>query len=151
MYRLVSTLLVSGLTLTLASCASVPSQDQLVSGIDQTKIAQGVATKRDPSDPVCVDFYNNVVEFQKQAQSSRGSKNFLSSLGLNIASAVLVGQVVPSGISSQTGRLAAFAAAGTATSYGRGIAVRELNSSDRADAKVIEVAGDIGCPVNVAP
>ena len=48
MRRLVSTLLVSGLCLSLASCASVPvpSQDQLTSGIDKSQIAQNQAVQR---------------------------------------------------------------------------------------------------------
>jgi len=70
MRRIVSTLLVSSLALTLASCASVPSQDQLVSGIDQTKLAQTTTTKRLASDPVCTDFYSNIAEFQKSAQAA---------------------------------------------------------------------------------
>lgn len=151
MRRIVSTLLVSSLALTLASCASVPSQDQLVSGIDQTKLAQTTTTKRLASDPVCTDFYSNIAEFQKSAQSNTGTKNFLSSLGLSVASAVLVGQVVPSGISSTTGRLAAYSAAGAVASQGNRMVLRELRSSKRADKKIIDVADQLGCPVTVVP
>lgn len=151
MRRFVSTLLVSGLSLTLASCASVPSQDQLTSGIDKTQLAQTATTKRSPTDPICIDFYKNVTAFQQQAQSSGGTKRFLTSLGLGVVSAVAVGQVVPTGISSQAGRIAASSAASTTAGLGRQAALRKLNSSDRADAKVIEVAGEIGCPVSVAP
>ena len=151
MTRLFSTLILSSAVLALASCASVPSSDQLVAGIDQTKIAQAGTAKRVPTDPVCADFYKNVGEFQQKAQSSQGTKNFFSRLGLNVASAVLVGQVVPTGISNQVGRTAAYVAAGTATSQGSRIAMRELSSSNRADSKIIEVAGEIGCPVNIRP
>jgi hypothetical protein len=151
MRRFVSTMLISGLTLALASCASVPSQDQLTAGIDKTQLAQTTTTKRSAADPVCVDFYNNVGAFQQKAQSTGGTKRFLTSLGLGIASAVAVGQVVPSNISSQTGRLAAYSAAGTTAALGQRAALRKLNSSDRADAKVIAVAEEIGCPVSVRP
>jgi len=150
--RLTSTLLLSTLALSLASCASVPQPDQLLTGIDTTKMAQGAAvTKRAPTDPVCADFYNNVNEFQKQAQKNKGGQNFLASLGLNVAAAVATQGLVPSGIGSTTGRVAAYSAASSVTSQGSRIALRELSSSDRADAKIIEVAGQIGCPVVIKP
>lgn len=151
MRRLFIPMLVSGLSLSLASCASLPSDEQLVSGIDKTQLAQMTATKRTISDPVCVDFYNNINEYQNQVQASKGRRNFINRLGLNVASAVLVGQVVPSGIGSRAGRIAAYSAAGTATSQGSRMALRELNSSDRADAKIIDVAADLGCPVKIKP
>ena len=151
MPRLTSPLLAVTLALSLTACASVPSQDQLVSGIDKTQLAQGMIAKRVPTDPVCVEFYNNVNEFQKSAQSSQGTKSFISRLGLSIASAVAIGQVVPTGISSRAGRTAAYVTAGSAASLGSRAALRELNSSNRADAKIIEVATEIGCPVNIRP
>lgn len=151
MRRFVLPLLVTGLSLSLASCSSVPSQDRLVSGIDKTQLSQSTTTKRAVSDPVCVDFYTNVAEYQKEAQSNQGKRSFFNQLGMNVVSAVALRQVVPSGIGGQTGQVAAYSAAGTAASQGKSMALRELNSSDRADAKIIEVAADIGCPVTVAP
>ena len=151
MRPLTSTLLITAFTLSLASCSTVPRQDDLISGIDKTQLAQNASKARLPTDPVCVDFYSNVTEFQKQAQSNRSTRNFFSSIGLNVASAVVANQVVPAGIGNQTGRIAANTAARSATNTGSRIALRELNSSDRADAKVIEVANEIGCPVNVKP
>ncbi len=146
-----STLLVSTLAFTLASCASVPRQDQLLTGIDATKLAQGSVTKLSATDTTCVDFYNNVTEFQKQAQKSKGGQNFLASLGLNVVAAVATQGIIPAGITSTAGRVAVASAASSVTSQGTRIALRELNSSDRADAKIIEVAGQIGCPVVVSP
>jgi len=152
MRPLISALSLSALVLTLASCASVPSQDKLLAGIDQTQFAQGATkTARAATDPVCVDFYANVTDFEKRAQSNQGTKNFFSRLGADVASAVVTTAIVPSGIASQTGRVAARSAANSATRSGKNAALRELNSSDRADAKIIEVAEEIGCPVNIKP
>ena len=150
MRRTTSTLVISALALTLASCASVPSQNDLMAGIDKTQLAPGTAKTRTPGDPVCVDFYSNVAEFRRKAQSPSSTSKFFKSLGANVASAVVVSQVIPSGI-SPTSRAAVSAAASTATTAGREIALEELNSSDRADAKIIDVAEEIGCPVNIAP
>lgn len=150
MRTLHSSLLVSLFTLSLVSCASVPQQSELMTGIDSSKISQGVVTKRTTTDPVCVNFYNNVNEFQKQAQKSQNGNNFMSSLGLNVLVSVATAGLVPAGIGSQAGRAAAYAAAGSVTSQGKRIAIRELNSSDRADAKIIESAEQLGCPVAVS-
>ncbi len=146
-----STVLVSLFSLTLASCASVPQQDQLMAGIDTSKLSQGPVTKLAVSDPVCVNFYNNVTDFQKQAAKSKGGQNFLASMGINVLAAVATQGIVPAGISSTAGRVAAHSAASSITAQGGRIAIRELNSSDRADAKIIEAAAQLGCPVAVKP
>jgi len=151
MRRSLTLLLTSAVALSLSACASVPSQTQLMSGIDKTQLTQTAAKTRSATDPVCVDFYNNVVEYQKKAQASKGSQNFLARLGLNVAAALLTQQIIPTGIASETGRIATQVAAGSAVSQGTNIALRELNSTNRADAKIIEVASEIGCPVNIAP
>lgn len=150
MRTLQSSLLVSLLTLSLVSCASVPQQGQLMAGIDASKISQGSATKLTPSDPTCVNFYNNVNEFQRQAQKSQGSKNFVSSLGLNVLVSVATAGLIPPGVGT-VGRAAAVSATSSVTSQGGRIAMRELNSSNRADAKIIESAALIGCPVALSP
>lgn len=151
MRTLQSSLLVSLFTLSLVSCASVPQQGQLMTGIDASKISQGTVTQLSPTDPTCVNFYNNVNEFQKQAQKSQGGKNFMSALGLNVLVSVATAGLVPAGIGSTVGRVAATSAASSVTSQGGRIAIRELNSSDRADAKIIESAALIGCPVALSP
>lgn len=147
-------LLISALSFTLVACASVPQQDQLLTGIDQTALTTGnqaAPVQRAASDAVCVDFYENVNSFYAQAKKSQGGKNFLGSLGLNVASAVLTQGLMPAGITSTAGRVAVGSAISSATSQGSQIALRELNSSNRADAKIIEVAAEIGCPVNITP
>lgn len=149
MRSLQSSLLVSLFTLSLVSCASVPQQSQLLSGIDASKISQGTVTQLASTDPTCVNFYNNVNQFQQQAQKSQGSKNFMSALGLNVLVSVATAGLVPAGIGSQVGRVAAASAASSVTSQGARVAIRELNSSDRADAKIIESAAQIGCPVAI--
>jgi len=151
MRSLTSLLFMSAAALSLAACASVPSEDKLLTGISPTQLAQGAAKAKSPSDPTCVEFYNNVSTFQRKAQSSQRTKNVFSRIGLAVASAVVANEIVPSGINSQTGRIAARTAAGTATGAGGYYALRQLNSSNRADAKIIEVAEDIGCPVNFRP
>ncbi len=152
MRRFVSTLLVSGLSLSLAACSSVPSQDRLVSGIDKTQLTQNTKTQRTLADPVCVDFYANIDEYKKEALASQGKRNFFNSLGLSVASAMVLGQVAPaSGISNQAGRIAVGSATGAVTAQGKQMALKELNSSDRVDAKIIKVADDLGCPVKVVP
>lgn len=150
MPRLILPLLISGLSLSLAACSSVPSQDRLVTGIDKTQLTQGTTSKRAASDPVCVEFYSNVEEYEKEAADSKNKRSFFNRLGLNVASSVALGQIDP-GIGNRTAQIATRSAAGTVTSTGKQVALRELNSSDRADAKIIEVAGDIGCPVNIKP
>ena len=86
MRTLSSTLLISAVALSLAACASVPSQTELTSGIDAAQLAQGASKTRLPSDPVCVDFYANVENFQQQAKSPSATKSFFTRLGANAVS-----------------------------------------------------------------
>jgi len=151
MRSLTSTFILSAAALSLAACASVPSQTELTEGINAQQIAQYSGKTRQATDPVCLDFYDNVEAFQKQAQSNSGTKSFFSRLGANVATAVVTSKVVPSGIGNQTTRVATRSAAGTVTQSGKQIALKELNSSDRADAKIISVANELGCPVTIKP
>lgn len=152
MRSLTSSLILATAALSMSACVSVPSEDKLLTGISPTKLSQGAAvTAKSASDPTCVEFYKNVNTYMKKAQSSQRTKNVFSRIGLAVAGAVVANEIVPSGINSQTGRIAARAAAGTATSAGGYFALRELNSSDKADAKIIEVAENIGCPVRSRP
>lgn len=147
-------LLLSTLSLTLAACASMPQQDQLLANIDPSALQtapQAAPIKRATTDPVCVEFYENVNRFYAQAQKSPGEKSFLGAVGINVVSAVITQGLIPSGISSTAGRVAMGSAINTATSQGSQIALRELKSSNRADARIIEVAAEIGCPVNIVP
>ena len=150
MPRLISVLLISSLSFSLASCASTPSSDRLTSGIDKTQLAQSTSTKRTVADPVCVDFYNNIAEYRKEAAASQGKRSFMNRLGLNVVSAVALGQVIPAGAGG-AGQIATRTAAGTVAGQGKQIALQELDSADRVDAKIIKVADNIGCPVKVKP
>lgn len=154
MRNLPAVILVSLFTLSLVSCASVPKQDQLMAGIDSSKIspvtAKGTVTQRATTDPVCVSFYDNVNEFEKQAQKSKKGNQFMSSLGLNVLASVATAGIIPSGLGT-VGNAAVYSAAGSVTAQGKQIAIRQLNSSDRADAKIIETAAQLGCPVAIAP
>lgn len=144
-----STILISGFALSLTACVSVPSQNQLMTGIDSSKITQNTVTKLAATDPTCVNFYNNVNTFQKEAQKAQGSKNFMTSLGLNVLVSVATAGIIPAGL-SPVGQIAASTAASSVTSQGSQIALRQLNSTNRADAKIIETAAQIGCPVSIA-
>jgi len=62
-----------------------------------------------------------------------------------------VNEVVPRDIGNQTTRVATRSATGTVAQTGKQLALKELNSSDRADAKIIVVANQLGCPVNIKP
>ena len=147
-----ATLLFSLFALGLTSCASMPTQDKLFSGIDTTKLAATSATtKLSGTDPTCVSFYENVNSYYQQAQKAKGGQQFVSSLGLNVVASLLTRGLIPSGISSTAGQIAASSAASSVTSQGTQIALRELNSTDGADAKIIAAANQIGCPVAIQP
>jgi len=147
MRRLTSTLIASTLVLTLTACASVPSDDQLFSGIDKTQIAQAPVAQRLETDPVCVDFYKNVTRYQQTAKPASGGQNFLTYLGLSVGAAVLTQELIGSSIRDRTARVAAFTAASVGTAFGTRAVIRDLNSSKRGDAKIIDTAAEIGCPI----
>jgi len=146
MRLLTTTLFVSALTLSLASCRTGPNQNQLYSGMDKTQLSQNALKTRLATDPICVRFYSNATKYNKQVRSNRvGSSNIAT--GLYLASALRAKQSTPSGTANQSGTTAANAAA--TINNGSHIMLRALNPSKVNDVKVIEVANKIGCPVNI--
>lgn len=147
-----ATVLLLASSFALASCASVPTQTQLTAGINQNQLAQGAMVNREPTDPVCVEFYDNVDAFHRTAKKGpSGFESFLSVVGVSVAAAVVADEIVPKRIRSRTGRIAARTAAHTATSYGGHLLLRDIHSTKRADSKIISVAEELGCPIFFGP
>lgn len=139
-----------GSALMLTACASTPPSRTLLTGIDSsavTKSADASQIVRTAADPVCVQFYNNAVDFAKQAAQPNRGGQVLAATGLSVLAAVATNGLF-SGIGSTTGQIAAQAATSQLIFQGGGAALSGLNASNGADKKIIEAAESLGCPVN---
>jgi len=147
---LTATALSSLYLLTLSACATAPSADTLMAGIDTsnvTKIAPGELRK--PTDPVCVNFYKNAQGYLAEANKPDRGKSFLTRLGIGVLAGVASGGIATAGIDSVVGQIAVQQVAATTIYEGSNIALQELNKANGPQAKVIKAAEEIGCPVNV--
>lgn len=141
-------IILPALALTLAACASTPKTDLLTKGLDQSAMqsVSPVNGLRAASDPVCVQFYTNAQNYIQAANTPSQGSRLLANVGVSVLSAV-VGSGVGAGIGSQVGRVAVQSAASQAIYQGSGIALQELSKDSTAEAKVIEVAENLRCPV----
>ncbi|WP_371397215.1 hypothetical protein [Fretibacter rubidus] len=136
------------LALTLTACASTPKTDMLTQGLDQSAMQSVVPDKamRQSSDPVCAQFYVNAQNYIHAANTPSQGSRFMTNVGVSVLSAV-VGSGVGAGIGSQVGRVAVQSAASQAIYQGSGIALQELSKDSTSEAKVIETAAQLRCPV----
>lgn len=138
----------------LAACSTMPNSATLMTGIDTQQMQKTAPTTpgalRAETDPVCVSFYKNAEVYLAEAKKPNTSRKFLTDLGVNVATGLAVQGVVPSGL-SRTGQIVARQTVYTTAQYGRGMALKQLDAKTVAGKKVIEVAGQIGCPVTMVP
>lgn len=138
-----------GGVLLLSACASTPQQSTLYSGISPDAIAKSAAIEpRKAEDPVCVSFYANAAEYQRQAAQPNRGANFLASVGLSALVGAATGGI-GSGISSTAGRYAAQSAISTASVTAGNMALKSMRSSDPSTAKIKAAADALGCPVTI--
>ena len=139
--------------LMLSACAST-SSSTLLNGIDSDALtASSSATTpvtRTASDPVCEQFYRNAIEYAEGARRPNPGGQILAATGLSVVAAV-ASSTLFRGIDSRTGRVAAQAATSQLIYTGGGAAISGLNSADKIDARIIDAADDIGCPVQTTP
>lgn len=146
MRRAFSTLIVPLAALSLASCASVPADGELTAGIAPAQMVEGDVKRRLETDPVCGQFYDNVANFDKTAKKPSRFEHLMGVVGVRVASAVITDKVARN-TRGRTKRIAAYTAVGTATSYGGHMLLNDLQSTKRADKKIIATAHKLGCPI----
>jgi len=134
----------------LSACASTPTPNKLFAGIDDAALKAPVApaSGRTASDPVCVKFYQNTQTYLQKAANPSGVSQFLTQVGVGVLAGVAT-QGIGASIGSTAGRVAVQSAASSAIYSGSGLALRELSKNKAADAKIIALAEQIGCPVAV--
>ena len=138
--------------LMLSACAT--SSSTLLSGIDRDALAQSSSTSaavaRKAADPVCVQFYENAVTYSREARQPNQGAQILAASGLSVLASVATGGLL-GGLGAGVGGVAARQAASQLIFQGGGAAISGLNSGDKVDARIIEAAGEIGCPVQTTP
>ena len=146
-----TTLLIAALSaLCLSACASTPTPNTLFAGIDQSALPKSgaVIPVRKATDDVCKTFYKNTQTYLADASQPSGTTRFLTQIGVGLIAGV-AGQGIGSGISSTAGRIAVQSAASSAVFAGSEVAMKKLTASKPDDAKIIAMAQQIGCPVQV--
>ena len=137
--------------LMLSACAST-SSSTLLNGIDSDALAASsnatTAVTRTASDPVCEQFYRNAIEYAEGARRPNPGGQILARTGLSVVAAVASSALL-GGIDNRVGRVAAQSATSQLIFTGGGAALSGLNSKDKIDARIIDAADDIGCPVQV--
>jgi hypothetical protein len=134
----------------LSACASTPTPDKLFAGIDDAALKTPVSptSARTATDPVCVKFYENTRAYLQKASKPSGVGQFFTQVGVGVLAGVAT-QGLASGIGSTAGRIAVGSAANSAVYAGSGVALRKLSENKAGDAKIIDMAKQIGCPVAV--
>jgi len=135
----------------LSACATAPKTATLMTGISATDTAKSYADgqMRTVDDPVCVNFYNNAKTYIAEANKPNQGKNFLTRLGLGILAGVATGGIANAGINSTVGQIAAAQTVSTAVSQGGHLALQGLNKKSGPGAKVVKVAEQLHCPINL--
>jgi len=149
-HYLLSTPILSLAIMSLSACTTLPSSTALTKGIDPAVIskAQSATAMRAHTDPVCENFYKNVQTYTAKASQPNQGTNFLAAIGIGVLGAMAGGGIATAGL-GQVGQVAAQTATTQALSMGSQATLRSLKSSDKADAKIIDVANELRCPVSV--
>jgi hypothetical protein len=122
-----------------------------MTGIDQTqltKTAPGVL--RNPTDPVCVNFYDNVKTYVAAANKPNPGRNLMTSLGIGVLASVATAGIVPSSLGT-VGRVAASQAVNTTVTQGTGMVLKGMKENSGPGVKIKDAAAEIGCPLSLAP
>lgn len=132
----------------VSACAT--SSSTLLTGIDRdlavSSTSTGTPVTRTASDPVCEQFYRNAVTYSQEARKPNAGGQILASTGLGVLATLATGGLL-GGLGSGVGGLAVRQATSQLIFNGGGAALSGLNSADKIDARIIEAANDLGCPV----
>ena len=134
---------------TLSACSSVPKSSTLLTGIDTTQLEKPAAdTLRSETDPVCVNFYENVQTYIAAANKPNSGGNFLTSLGIGIVASVATAGIVPAGLGT-VGQTAANMAVHSTIRHGSGMVLQGIKPDSKIGERIFEAADEIGCPVAI--
>jgi len=143
--------LLSAALLSLSACATTPSTDTLFTGLNTgtlSKTAAVSATKLSASDPTCVTFYENAINFQTAANKPNPGASILSSVALQTLASVVTLGVAGAGIGGTVGQIAAQSAAQSATYQAGALALKGLSQNNPARQKIQTAADQLGCPIS---
>jgi len=132
MLRSVSRFSIAGLCMmTLAACTTTPNSSTLLTGISSVETAKSLpdGQLRLASDPVCETFYANSKTFIAESNQPSTGSRFLTSVGLSVLASTASAAIPVSGISSQTGRIAARSAIVSSVAQGSRLGVAEVSKN----------------------
>ena len=131
---------VAALTL-LSACSTVPKMDSLTDGIDQDKLGTQ-KQMRVSNDPVCIEFYENVIAAAEKSAKAKRSNAQMASAGVSVAS--IVAGLGPLGsVATQS------AARVLISRSANDVSTTVFDPENRFDARIIEAANQVNCPVRV--
>ena len=126
----------------LSACSTVPSSKSLVSGIDKDKITAQKTTMRASNDPVCITFYENVIEAANKSAKAKRTNAQMASTGVSIGS-VLAGLGPIGSIAAQSATRTLIAGSVSDVSS------TSFNPENKFDRAIIESAKEVQCPVKI--
>lgn len=138
----ISIILMTLATITLASaCSTVPKMASLTDGIDKTQIGTQ-KQMRVANDPVCVEFYQNVIAAAEKSAKAKRTNSQLASAGVSVAS-----------IAAGLGPLGSIATQSTAriliNRKANDVSTTVFDPKKKFDARIIEAANAVNCPVSI--
>ncbi|MEP1229848.1 MAG: hypothetical protein ABJG88_04170 [Litorimonas sp.] len=139
--------------LALSACASTPPAKNLLNGISQADLnakptSVDVNGLRSASDPVCVQFYQNSVEFAQASGKPNVFGQILTATGVSVLASVATNGLLGGG-SNSVGDIAARSATSQLIFTGSSAALTGLNASRGPDKKIIAKAETLKCPVGI--
>jgi len=125
----------------LSACSTVPSMSALTEGID-TKQTGTQKQVRVSNDPVCLEFYENVITAAEKSAKAKRTNAQMASAGVSIAT-------IASGL-GPLGSIATQSAARVLISRSvNDVSTTELDPENKFDRRIIEAAGEVNCPVKI--
>lgn len=139
--RILTSLTTVTLMAVLSACSTVPKMDSLTEGLDKDKLG-AQKQMRVSNDPVCIEFYENVIAAAEKSAKAKRSNAQMASAGVSIAS-VVAGLGPLGSIATQS------AARVLVNRSASDVSSTVFDPSNKFDARIIEAANEVNCPVRI--
>ncbi len=125
----------------LSACSTVPKMNALTEGLDKDQLGTQ-KQMRVSNDPVCIEFYENVIAAAEKSAKAKRTNAQMASAGVSVASVVAGLGPLGSIATQSAARVLINRAASDVSST-------EFDPENKFDARIIEAANEVNCPVKV--
>lgn len=125
----------------LSACTTVPKMKSLTEGIDADQLGTEKQV-RVSNDPVCLEFYENVIDAAAKSAKAKRTNAQMASAGVSIAS-----------MAAGLGPLGSMATQGAArvliNRSVNDVSSTEFDPENKFDKRIIDAANEVNCPVKI--